>query len=237
MGGGLSKRKRVADYSPEFDVPIVYENVVHLQRLMDSYMPPAAVPTVVKAHITASRQSSKRRSSPREHTELVERLSPPKKEHSAASANRISQITSEVARRSTMLVCEDAEPCPPRSPGDASPAFERPLSLGTDVVLSPLRGNLSLEKAVAVLGDEATEAAIVSTDWTRRSYSSDDSTSGSFNSTRVTTALGGCRSSLDTALAVLGDEAITAATIAGSCAGSRPASRCSSACASARGAD
>ena len=46
MGGGLSKRKRVADYSPEFDVPIVYENVVHLQRLMDSYMPPAAVPTV-----------------------------------------------------------------------------------------------------------------------------------------------------------------------------------------------
>ena len=237
MGGGLSKRKRVADYSPEFDVPIVYENVVHLQRLMDSYMPPAAVPTVVKAHITASRQSSKRHSSPREHTELVERLSPPKKEHSAASANRISQITSEVARRSTMLVCEDAEPCPPRSPGDASPVFERPLSLGTDVVLSPLRGNLSLEKAVAVLGDEATEAAIVSTDWTRRSYSSDDSTSGSFNSTLVTTALDGCRSSADTALAVLGDEAITAATIAGSCAGSRPASRCSSAGASARGAD
>ena len=235
MGGGLSKRKRVADYSPEFDVPIVYENVVHLQRLMDSYMPPAAVPTVVKAHITASRRSSKRRSSPGEHAELVERLSPPKKEHSAASANRISQIT-EVARRSTMLVCEDAEPWPPRSPGDASPAFERPLSLGTDVVLSPLRGNLSLEKAVAVLGDEATEAAIVSTDWTRRSYSSDDS-SGSFNSTRVTTALDGCRSSADTALAVLGDEAITAATIAGSCAGSRPASRCSSACASARGAD
>ena len=232
MGGGLSERKRVADYSPEFDVPIVYENVVHLQRLMDSYMPPAAVPTVVKAHITASR----RRSSPREHAEPVERLSPPKKEHSAASANRISQITSEVARRSTMLVCEDAEPCPPRSPGDASPVFERPLSLGTDVVLSPLRGNLSLEKAVAVLGDEATEAAIVSTDWTRRSYSSDDS-SGSFNSTRVTTALDGCRSSADTALAVLGDEAITAATIAGSCAGSRPASRCSSACASARGAD
>ena len=135
-----------------------------------------------------------------------------------------------------MLVCEDAEPWPPRSPGDASPAFERPLSLGTDVVLSPLRGNLSLEKAVAVLGDEATEAAIVSTDWTRRSYSSDDSTSGSFNSTLVTTALDGCRSSADTALAVLGDEAITAATIAGSCAGSRPASRCSSACASARGA-
>ena len=93
-----------------------------------------------------------------------------------------------------------------------------------------------MEKAVAVLGDEATEAAIVSTDWTRRSYSSDDS-SGSFNSTRVTTALDGCRSSADTALAVLGDEAITAATIAGSCAGSRPASRCSSACASARGAD
>ena len=236
MGGGLSKRKRVADYSPEFDVPIVYENVVHLQRLMDSYMPPAAVPTVVKAHITASRRSSKRRSSPGEHAELVERLSPPKKEHSAASANRISQIT-EVACRSTMLVCEDAEPCPPRSPGDASPVFERPLSLGTDVVLSPLRGNLSLEKAVAVLGDKATEAAIVSTDWTRRSYSSDDSTSGSFNSIRVTTALGGCRSSLDTALAVLGDEAITAATIAGSCAGSRPASRCSSAGASARGAD
>ena len=236
MGGGLSKRKRVADYSPEFDVPIVYENVVHLQRLMDSYMPPAAVPTVVKAHITASRRSSKRRSSPGEHAELVERLSPPKKEHSAASANRISQIT-EVARRSTMLVCEDAEPCPPRSPGDASPVFERPLSLGMDVVLSPLRGNLSLEKAVAVLGDEATEAAIVSTDWTRRSYRSDDSTSGSFNSTRVTTALDGCRSSADTALAVLGDEAITAATIAGSCAGSRPASRCSSACASARGAD
>ena len=134
-----------------------------------------------------------------------------------------------------MLVCEDAEPCPPRSPDDASPAFERPLSLGTDVVLSPLRGNISLEKAVAVLGDEATEAAIVSTDWTRRSYSSDDS-SGSFNSTRVTTALDGCRSSADTALAVLGDEAITAATIAGSCAGSRPASRCSSASASARGA-
>ena len=236
MGGGLSKRKRVADYSPEFDVPIVYENVVHLQRLMDSYMPPAAVPAVVKAHITASRRSSKRRSSPREHAESVERLSPPKKEHSAASANRISQIT-EVARRSTMLVCEDAEPWPPRSPGDASHAFERPLSLGTDVVLSPLRGNLSLEKAVAVLGDEATGAAIVSTDWTRRSYSSDGSTSGSFNSTRVTTALDGCRSSADTALAVLGDEAITAATIAGSCAGSRPASRCSSACASARGAD
>ena len=233
MGGGLSKRKRVADYSPEFDVPIVYENVVHLQRLMDSYMPPAAVSA--KAHITASRRSSKRRSSSREHAELVERLSPPKKEHSAASANRISQIPSEVARRSTMLVCEDAEPCPPRSPGDASPVFERPLSLGTDVVLSPLRGNLSLEKAVAVLGDEATEAAIVSTDWTRRSYSSDDS-SGSFNSTRVTTALDGCRSSADTALAVLGDEAITAATIAGSCAGSRPASRCSSASASARGA-
>jgi len=236
MGGGLSKRKRVADYSPEFEVPIVYENVAHLQRLMDSYMPPAAVPAVVKAHITASRRNSKRRSSSREHAELVERLSPPKKEHSAASANRISQITSEVARRSTMLVCEDAEPCPPRSPGDASPAFERPLSLGTDVVLSPLRGNISLEKAVAVLGDEATEAAIVSTDSTRRSYSSDDSTSGSFNSTLVTTALDGCRSSADTALAVLGDEAITAATIAGSCAGSRPASRCSSACASARGA-
>ena len=91
MGGGLSKRKRVADYSPEFDVPIVYENVVHLQRLMDSYMPPAAVSA--KAHITASRRSSKRRSSSREHKELVERLSPPKKEHSAASANRISQIT------------------------------------------------------------------------------------------------------------------------------------------------
>ena len=78
MGGGLSKRKRVADYSPEFDVPIVYENVVHLQRLMDSYMPPAAVSA--KAHITASRRSSKRRSSSREHKELVERLSPPKKE-------------------------------------------------------------------------------------------------------------------------------------------------------------
>ena len=208
MGGGLSKRKRVADYSPEFDVPVVYENVAHLQRLLDSYMPPTAVPAVVQAHIMASMRDSMRRSSSREHAELVERLSPPMKEHSAVSANRISQITSEVARRSTMLVCEDAELCRPRSPGDASSATESVLSLCTDVVLSPLRGNISLEKAVAVLGDEATEAAIVSTELTRRSHSSDDSTSGSFNSTHVTTALDGCRSSADTALAVLSREVV-----------------------------
>ena len=209
MGGGLSKRKRVADYSPEFDVPVVYENVANLQRQMDSYLPAAAVDAIVMAQVTASRRNSVRRSTSREHVELVERLCPPKKGHSAASVNRTSQVTSEMRR--SVLACEDAEPCPKNPRGAFSPAVghERALSLGSDVVLSPLRGTLSLEKAVAVLGDEA-KAAVVST---RRSFSSDDSTSGSFSSTHVSTPPDGCRSSVEKALAVLGDEIITAATI------------------------
>ena len=219
MGGGLSKRKRVADYSPEFDVPVVYENVANLQRQMDSYMWRAWTPTsaaedaIVTARVTASRRGhverrAMRRTSrewlvtSREHMELVELPSPPKKEHSAASVNRISQATSEMHR--SVLVCEDAEPCPRHSREAVSPGHERALSLGSDVVLSPLRATITLDRCCD-LGDEAT-AAIVSR---RRSFSSDDSTSGSFSSTHVSTPLDGCRSSVENALAVLGDEAIT----------------------------
>ena len=207
MGGGLSKRKRVADYSPEFDVPVVYENVANLQRQMDSYMPTAAVDAIVTARVTASRREdaerrAKRRSTSREHMELVELPSPPKKEQSAASVNRTSQATSEMHR--SVLVCEDAEPCPRHSREAVSPGHERALSLGSDVVLSPLRATITLDRCCD-LGDEAT-AAIVSR---RRSFSSDDSTSGSFSSTHVSTPLDGCRSSVENALAVLGDEGAT----------------------------
>ena len=209
MGGGLSKRKRVADYSPEFDVPVVYENVANLQRQMDSYMPAAAVDAIVTARVTASRREdverrAKRRSTSREHMELVELPSPPKKEHSAASVNRISQATSEMHR--SVLVCEDAEPCPRHSREAVSPGHERALSIGSDVVLSPLRATITLDRCCD-LGDEATAAAAIVS--RRRSFSSDDSTSESFSSTHVSTPLDGCRSSVENALAVLGDEAIT----------------------------
>ena len=221
MGGGLSKRKRVADYSPEFDVPVVYENVANLQRQMDSYMWRACTPTsaaedaIVTARVTASRRGhverrAMRRTSrewlvtSREHMELVELPSPPKKEHSAASVNRTSQAASETHR--SVLVCEDAEPCPRHSREAVSPGHERALSLGSDVVLSPLRATITLDRCCD-LGDEATAAAAIVS--RRRSFSSDDSTSGSFSSTHVSTPLDGCRSSVENALAVLGDEAIT----------------------------
>ena len=230
MGGGLSKRKRVADYSPEFDVPVVYENVANLQRQMDSYMWRACTPTsaaedaIVTARVTASRRGhverrAMRRTSrewlvtSREHMELVELPSPPKKEHSAASVNRTSQAASETHR--SVLVCEDAEPCPKHPREAVSPGHERALSIGSDVVLSPLRATITLDRCCD-LGDEATalggrhrlegeeEVQLVEPARIIERAGSDDSTSGSFSSMHVSTPLDGCRSSLENALAVLG---------------------------------
>ena len=222
MGVGLSKRKRVADYSPEFEVPVVYENVANLQKQMDSYMPTPAVDAIVTAHVTASRRNSKRKSMSREPVESVERPPLPKKEHPVASVNRTSQITSELRSsvqfverppppkkehsvasvnrtsqitpelRTSVLVCYDVER---PTPSDAvSPRHERSasvVSLGSDVVLSPLQAIISLEKAVALLGNEATAAAFV-----------------------ALRGRGGLASSFEKAVAVLGDEATAAAIVA-----------------------
>jgi len=212
----------VADYSPEFEVPVVYENVANLQKQMDSYMPTPAVDAIVTAHVTASRRNSKRKSMSREPVESVERPPLPKKEHPVASVNRTSQITSELRSsvqfverppppkkehsvasvnrtsqitpelRTSVLVCYDVER---PTPSDAvSPRHERSasvVSLGSDVVLSPLQAIISLEKAVALLGNEATAAAFV-----------------------ALRGRGGLASSFEKAVAVLGDEATAAAIVA-----------------------
>ena len=163
MGGGLS---RVADTSEL--VPVAYENVANLQRQMDSYMP-AAVAIITAP---ANRRSSKRRSTAQNDAELLEQLhsSPPKKLQADASVKRTSPMQPPIRPASPSpqakseipggLICEEAEACPTPMVGSER---ERALSLGTDVVLSPLSKTLSVEKAVAVLGDEAIAAAIEST--------------------------------------------------------------------------
>ena len=107
-----------------------------------------------------------------------------------ASVNRTSQTTSEL--RTSVLVCYDVER--PTADDAVSPRHERSasvVSLGSDVVLSPLQAIISLEKAVALLGNEATAAAFV-----------------------ALRGRGGLASSFEKAVGVLGDEATAAAIVA-----------------------